>query len=182
MVLDNLPKGFTAVSVDESFFFFDSLVKKVWICKDSRPIVTITGSHRNLSLFGAISLKGKQLFRIYERFNENTFYEFLKQIHYKFPRCYLFLDKAPQHYRSSKIRKYFEEHKNTLKPIFLPTASPEFMVLEECWNISKDDLLVLTYYTSCTEFRMRLGQYFRTTHFNLNMSNYLTRNTSGNLS
>ena len=115
-------------------------MKKVWICKDSRPIVTITGSHRNLSLFGAISLKGKQLFRIYERFNENTFYEFLKQIHYKFPRCYLFLDKAPQHYRSSKIRKYFEEHKDTLKPIFLPTASPEFMVLEECWNISKDDL------------------------------------------
>jgi len=157
-------------------------VKKVWIYKDSRPIVTITGSHRNLSLFGAISLKGKQLFRIYERFNENTFYEFLKQIHYKFPRCYLFLDKAPQHYRSSKIRKYFEEHKDTLKPIFLPTASPEFMVLEECWNISKDDLLVLTYYTSLTEFRKRLGQYFRTTHFNLNMSNYLTRNTSGNLS
>jgi len=167
VILDNLPKGFTAVSVDESFFFFDSLVKKVWIYKDSRPIVTITGSHRNLSLFGAISLKGKQLFRIYERFNENTFYEFLKQIHYKFPRCYLFLDKAPQHYRSSKIRKYFEEHKDTLKPIFLPTASPEFMVLEECWNISKDDLLVLTYYTSFTEFRKR---HARTADFRITYS------------
>ena len=59
MVLDSLPKGFTAVSVDESFFFFDSLVKRVWIYKDSRPIVTITGSHRNLSMFGAISLQGK---------------------------------------------------------------------------------------------------------------------------
>jgi hypothetical protein len=91
--------------------------------QDSRPTVTITGSHRNLSLFGAVSLKGKQLFRIYERFNEDTFYEFLKQIHYKFPKCYLFLDRA-QHYRSRKIRKYSGEHKNTLKPIFLPTASP----------------------------------------------------------
>ena len=158
MVLDNLPKGFTAVSVDESFFFFDSLVKKVWIYKDSRPIVTITGSHRNLSLFGAISLKGKQLFRIYERFNENTFYEFLKQIHYKFPKCYLFLDKAPQHYRSRKIRKYFEEHRSTLIPVCLPTALPEFMVLKECWNISKDDLLVLTYYESFRDFKKMLGQ------------------------
>ena len=101
MVLDNLPEGFTAVSMDESFFFFDSLVKRVWIYRDSRPVITITGSHRNLSLFGAISLKGKQLFRAYERFNEDTFYEFLKQIHYKFPKCYLFLDKAPQHYRSA---------------------------------------------------------------------------------
>jgi len=182
VVLDNLPKEFTAVSMDESFFFFDSLVKKVWIYKDSRPVVTITGSHRNFCLFGAISLQGKQLFRIFKRFNEDTFYEFLKQVHYNFPKCYLFLDKAPQHYRSRKIGKYFEEHKDTLIPVFLPTASPEFMVLEECWNISKDDLLVLTYYKSFTEFRLRLGQYFRTKHFNLNMRNYVTRNMSGDLS
>ncbi|MGA7369824.1 MAG: transposase [Nitrososphaeraceae archaeon] len=149
--------------------------------KDSRPVVTITGSHRNLSLFGAISLKGKQLFRIFERFNEDTFYEFLKQVHYKFPKCYLFLDKAPQHYKSRKIRRYFEKHKDTLKPVFLPTASPEFMVLEECWNISKDDLLVLTYYKSFMEFRTRIGEYFRTKHFNLNMRNYLAKNVSGDL-
>ena len=109
MVLDNLPKGFTAVSMDESFFFFDSLIRKIWSYKDSRPVVRITGSHQHSSLFGAISLDGRQLFRQYHHFNEDTFYEFLKQIHHRFPRCYLFLDKAPQHYRSSKIRKYFEE-------------------------------------------------------------------------
>jgi len=182
VVLDNLQKGFTAVLMDESFFFFDSLIRKVWIFKNTRPVVRITGSHQQSSLFGAISLDGRQLFRQYNRFNEDTFYEFLKQIHYKFPKCYLFLDKAPQHYRSRKIRKYFEEHKATLIPVFLPTASPEFMVLEECWNISKDDLLVLTCYKSFTEFRKRLGQYFRTKHFNLNMRNYLTRNVSGDLS
>jgi transposase len=78
------------------------------------------------------------------------------------------------------IRKYFEEHKATLIPVYLPTASPEFMVLEECWNISKDDLLVLTYYKSIRDFRIRLGQYFRTKHFNLNMRNYLTMNVSEN--
>jgi transposase len=168
--------------MDESFFFFDSLIRKVWIYKDSRPVVTITGSHRNLSMFGAISLEGKQLFRMYERFNEDTFYEFLKLIHYKFPKCYLFLDKAPQHYRSRRVKKYLEEHKDSLIPVYLPTASPEFMVLEKCWNISKNDLLVLAYYQSFTEFRTRLGQYFRTKHFNLNMRNYLIGNMSENLS
>ena len=71
----------------------------------------ITGSHRNLFMFGAISLKGKQLFRIVEGFNEDTFYELLK-------------------YSASQI------------PVYLPTASPEFMVLEECRNISKNDLLI----------------------------------------
>ncbi|MGA9168991.1 MAG: helix-turn-helix domain-containing protein [Nitrososphaeraceae archaeon] len=33
-----------------------------------------------------------------------------------------------------------------LVPVWLPTASAEFMVLEQCWNISKKDLLVLTNY------------------------------------
>ncbi|MBV9179305.1 MAG: transposase [Nitrososphaeraceae archaeon] len=53
-------------------------------------------------------------------------------------------DKASSHYKSQKVRKYFDEHKCSLIPVWLPTASPEFMVLEECWNISKNDLLVLT--------------------------------------
>ena len=174
MVLDNLPKGFTSVSMDESFFFFDSIIRKVWIFRSTRPVVRINGSHQHSCLFGAISLDGRQLSRQYHHFNENTFYEFLKQIHYKFPRCYLFLDKAPQHYKSRKVRGYFEEHKDSLIPVYLPTASPEYMVLEECWNISKCDLLVLTCYKSFTAFRTMIGQYFRTKKFNLNMYKYLT--------
>ena len=78
VVLDNLPKGFTAISLDESFFFFDSLVRKVWIFKNTRPVVRITGSHQQSCLFGAVSIDGRQLFRQYNHFNENTFYIFLK--------------------------------------------------------------------------------------------------------
>src|SRR5690349_1830096 len=101
------------------------------------------------------------------------FYKFLKQIHSKFPKCYLFLDRAPQHYKSNKVRQYFEQHKDDLVPVWLPTASPEFMVLEECWNVSKNELLVLTYYHSFTNFRKKISEYFRTKRFNLNMRNYL---------
>ncbi len=101
-------------------------------------------SHQQSCLFGAESLDGTQLFRQYNHFNGNTFHKFLKQIHHIFLKCYLFLDTAPPHYKSHKVRTYFEEHKNCLKLVYLPTASPEFMVLEECWNISKKDLLVLT--------------------------------------
>ena len=42
-----------------------------------------------------------------------------------------FMDKASPHYRSRKeVIKYLEENKDTLIPIYLPTASPEFMVME----------------------------------------------------
>jgi hypothetical protein len=86
------------------------------------------------------------------------------------------MDKASQHYKSKKVIKYFEENKDTLIPVYLPTtASPEFMVMEEIWNIAKQDLLVLKYYSSFTDLKYRISNYFRTKRFNLNMRNYLLR-------
>ena len=111
----------------------------------------------------------------YNKFNGETFLNFLKKIHAKFPRCYLFMDKASPHYKSKKVLKYFEQNKTTLIPMYLPTASPEFMMLEEVWNISKRDLLVLKYYSSFADFKEKISMYFRTKRFNLDMSNYLLR-------
>ena len=58
-------EGFTLVSLDESFFFYDSIVRRVWIDKEKRPVVRVTGSHKHSCLFGAVSMEGKQLFRQY---------------------------------------------------------------------------------------------------------------------
>ena len=146
-------ESFTITSTDESFFFYDSLVRRVWIDESKRPIVRVTGSHKHSCIFGAISLDGRQLFRQQDKFNGKTFLDYLKLIHTKFPRCYLFMDKASPHYKSKKVLKYFERNKDTLIPVYLPTASPEFMVMEEVWNIAKRDLLVLKYYSSFADFK-----------------------------
>ncbi len=66
-------KGFTLVSTDESFIFYDSLVRRVWIEDGKRAVVRVTGSHKHSCLFGAIDIEGKQLFRQYDRFNGETF-------------------------------------------------------------------------------------------------------------
>jgi transposase len=167
--------GFSVVSLDESFFFYDSLARRVWIEEDKRPIVRVTGSHKHSCIFGAISLEGKQIFRQHDRFNGDTFLSFLKIIHSKFPRCYLFMDKASPHYKSQKVLKYFEENIDTLTPVYLPTASPEFMVMEEVWNIAKRDLFVLQYYQSFVDLKNKITKYFRTKRFGLDMRNYLLR-------
>jgi hypothetical protein len=58
-IISNLyDDGFTAVSLDESFFFFDSIVRKVWIERSSGPIVSVTHSHRHSCLFGSINING----------------------------------------------------------------------------------------------------------------------------
>jgi transposase len=169
-------ESFNIVSTDESFFFYDSLVRRVWIDGNNRPVVRVTGSHKHSCIFGAISMKGNhQLFRQYDKFNGDTFLDYLKKIHAKFPRFYLFMDKASPHYKSKKVRQYFEQNKDTLIPIYLPTASPEFMVMEEVWNIAKRDLLVLQYYQSFADFKEKICKYLRTKRFGLDMRNYLLR-------
>jgi transposase len=168
-------KDFAIVSLDESFFFYDPLVRRVWIDANKRPVVRVTGSHDCSCLFGAISIEGKQLFRQYDKLNTQTFLDFLKTIHSKFPKCYLFMDKASPHYKSRRVKDYLEENKDTLVPVYIPTASPEFMMLEEVWNIAKHDLLVLEYYSSFEDFRQRISEYCRTKRFGLNMRNYLLR-------
>ena len=73
------------------------------------------------------------------------------------------------------MKDYIEENRDTLVSIYLPTASPEFMMLEEVWNIAKRDLLLLKYYSSFDEFKEKIFLYFRTKRFGLNMRNYLLR-------
>ncbi len=175
MDIQHEKKDFTIVSLDESFFFYDSMVRRVWIDARKRPVVRIMGSHQHSCLFGAVSMDSKQLFRQYNKFNSDTFLDFLKRIHHKFPKCYLFMDKASPHYESRRVIDYLEENKDTLIPVYLPTASPEFMILEEVWNIAKHDLLVLEYYSSFEDFREKISRYFRTKRFGFDMRNYLLR-------
>jgi hypothetical protein len=91
----------------------------------------------------AICIDRKQIFRQYDVFNGDTFLDYLKKMHAKFPKCYLFMDKASPHYKSKKVQKYFEDNKdNTLFPVYLPiAASPEFMVMEKgVGNIAKQKI------------------------------------------
>lgn len=114
-----------------------------------------------------MSLDGRQFFRQYKHFDGETFRDFLRLVHYRFLQCYLFLDKFRQHHEDERVPRYFGGRKDSLIPIWEPTASPEFMPLEECRNISKDDLLAQFDYSSYDEFTGKVGEYFRTRRFNL---------------
>ena len=111
----------------------------------------------------------------YDVFNGDAFLSLLKKAHDKFPKCHLFMDKASPHYKSKRVKAYFDNHEDTLIPVYLPTASPEFMVMEEIWNMAKRDLLVLKYYSSFADFKNKVSRYFRTKRFNLIVRNYLLR-------
>ncbi len=103
-------KGLIHSHAKTNFPIHDSLVRRVWIEKNKRSVVRVTRTHRHSCLFGAIDIKGQQIFcGQYDKFNsDDTFLNSLKVIHARFPKCYLFMDKVSPHYRSRKIKEYFE--------------------------------------------------------------------------
>ncbi len=135
----------------------------------------MTGSHQKTCVFGTLTMEGKQLFRQYDVFNQDTFIDYLKQIKKRLGKnVIIFTDRARQH-QSRKVQEYLKENKDSIKIIYLPKGSPEFNAVEECWRQGKYDLLVSKYYPRFIDLKSSISHYYRTRRFNLNIVKYLLR-------
>ncbi len=119
-------------------------------------------------------MEGKQLFRQYDIFNQNTFLDYLKQIKKSLGKVILVTDRARQHL-SKKVQEYLKENNDSMRIIYLPKGSPEFNAVEECWRQGKHDLLVSKYYPRFTDLKSSISKYYRTRRFNLDVVKYLSR-------
>ena len=146
----------------------------MWAGLGIRPVRIVSGSHFKTAVFGAISIDGIQLFRQYDAFDGPSFLDFLKKMHKKFGRQYLFLDKANQHRRTKIVTDYLNQNRKTLRVRWIPTASPEFDMMEECWRQGEKDISTLPVFpTSLGELKRFLAKYYRTRKFNLDMRRFL---------
>jgi hypothetical protein len=130
-------------------------------------------------VFGAISINGRQFFRQYNKFNGETFLDYLKKLHRHFGKLYLFMDKAKQHYDTNIVTEYLKANRKTLRVRWFPTGSPEFDMLEECWREGEKDLGRLPVFrTSIEDLKKTLAEYYRTRRFcnRLDMKKFLLTN------
>src|SRR2546423_2030749 len=176
-IISRIPEGFTVAVEDESIFIHDILIRRMWTPEGKRPIVTVTGSHQKTCVFGTLTIDGKQLFRQYKTFDQDSFISYLRELKRKFHRLILFLDRAPQHCRSKRVKAYLERNNNLMTVEYLPKGSPELSAVEECWRQGKDDL-VSKYYPRCTNLKDAITNYYRTKRFNLNILKYLMREST----
>jgi hypothetical protein len=124
-ILSQIPPGFAIAVEDESIFVHDILIRrKLWLSKGIRPIVTTTGSHQRTCVFGTLTIDGKQLFRQYDMFNQNTFLDYLKQVKKKLGKIIMFTDRARPH-QSKKIQEYLEENKDSVRIFYFPKGLPD---------------------------------------------------------
>ena len=151
---------------DEAFFIRDVKAgRKYWSLISKRIFLPYTGRHESLAVYGTITTHGEQLFRIYDKFNAVTFVEYLKELHWKYGKIALILDRASVH-KSKKVKEYLVSNPD-VKLIWQPKGSPYLNMIEQCWKISKYALLVSEYYVMFSVLSNTVSQYFRTTKFKL---------------
>ena len=167
-------KDWNIIVQDESIFVYDYVIRrKKWISAGKRPIVTVTGSRKKTIVFGSLSFDGKQLVKQYDKFNSNTFVDYLKHIQKRFGKYIIFVDRATPH--CSKITgKFLDTNKDTIRLEYFPVGSPEFNAVEECWRQGKYNILSC-YYDTFDSLKEVISSYYRTRKFNLNIVQYLTR-------
>ncbi len=169
-------KGFVIAMADEAFFVRDTKTgKKYWSPVAKRIFLPYTGRHESLAVYGTITENGNQLFRVYDKFNAVTFVEYLKELHWKYGKIAIILDRASVH-KSKKVKEYLANNRDA-KLIWLPKGSPYLKnMIEQCWKISKYALLVSEYYAMFTIMNKAVSEYFRVTKFKLDVANYIFRN------
>ena len=167
------PITFVVIVEDESIFTYDVKIRAVWAIKGSKPIILTTGSHRKTCWFGALAEDGTQLFRQYTTADSDSFLDYIKQLHKKYPKMILFIDKATYHKKEARVKKFFRKNKDTIKVRWFPSGFPEANPLEECWNQGKDKVLGSKFYDSFSDFQKACAEYYRTKRFNLDLYKYL---------
>lgn len=99
---------------------------------------------------------------------------YLKELHRKFPKMILFMDKAGQHHRSIRVKEYLENNEDTINVMWFPTSCPELNAVEDCWRQGKDDLLANNiFYDRFIHLKASIARYYRTERFNLSIVKYL---------
>ncbi len=177
-MLESLENDWNLLVQDESIFLHDSLMTKrrKWITREKRPLATVTGSHEKTSMYGALSLDGKQLFRQDDKFDSQSFITCLEQVKKKFNKFIMIVDRATQH-RSKKVEEYLQQNIETIKVEYFPVGSAFLNAVEECWRQGKCNILS-NYYSSFSRVKQAISNFYRKRRFNLDIKKYLFRSTN----
>ena len=154
-------QGFIVFQLDECFFTLDPKTGyPVWSEIGVPVYNNYRGTHKFITVFGAISENSQSFVRTDDVFNTDNFILFLKKLSAKFGKCAIILDRAPQH-KSKKLKEFLKTHPK-IKLIYLPKGTPQLNGEEEVWHKAKRTLYTLRDYSNIDEFKHAISEYFRT--------------------
>ena len=160
------------VCEDESTFLYDSISRKVWVQRGTKPRRLVTGLHKKIHIFGFLSEDKEKMFMSDKKMNAKSFLRSLYKIRKRFGKIILIIDRAPWH-RAKKVQRYFTEHRRELKIIWFPTGCPDMNPVEECWRQAKREVNGGRIHKSFEAMKKELRNFLRYNHFKQDMRKYL---------
>jgi transposase len=157
---------------DESILTYDSTMRSIWAKKGSRPRILVTGSHKRICLFGALTQNHGHLFRQYAKMNGYSFTAFLRQLKQRYGCLILLIDRAPWH-RSRIVKTFLDANRSRLHVLYFPANAPELNPVEECWRQMKNDVVGSTFHPTFQQLKSTLTTYMRRKRYKQNLFRYL---------
>jgi hypothetical protein len=130
-------------ALDEVHFQQHGSRCRMWVPPEIKePVLLHAPTHKSVGYFGAVRLRdGKFIYaREEEKFNAQSCWQFLKQLHHKSlrsaKRAVVILDNAKYHH-ALLHKAWREEFKPRFTLDFLPPYSPELNPIERVWKLTR---------------------------------------------
>ena len=159
--------------MDETILLQDYVPKRgPWSRRDQKVLQVYFGDHQRRVIYGAISDSHQCFCR--KKFNDSTFFKFVKKLLERSDKVALIIDAASQH-RTKAFKEFVKDNSHRLQIVCLPTRCPELSAIDECWHQLKIQPFMYDYYEHVSGRTRDAMKYLRVTAFSQNIEQYLFR-------
>jgi transposase len=117
-----------------------------WFPVGCHPTIKYAWSRDKFFVLGGLSTSSFNA-KIADELNAHSYLGFLSSLLRKYKRCIIIIDGAKYHFEKSKVRTFYESHKDRLKVIQLPPYSPNLNPIEQVWKKIKKWLATKIWFT-----------------------------------
>lgn len=133
-----------------------------WIYKGTTKTIKGNSGRKRLNLNGALNLEDLKVTVLEEKtINTDAMITLFLILEEKQKRglIYTIVDNA-KHHQAKKLKMFLKKHRR-IKPIYLPTYSPNLNIIERLWLFFHKKMLYNRYYETFPEFRRKVLHFFQ---------------------
>ncbi len=132
-------EGYVVFAEDEAIISLNPNSRKLWAPKGSKPIQPVTGNHKNVCFFGAVSDEINYC-RTAVWIDEDSFIRFATYLLRLYGKVVLLVDRATHHVKSNKVKMLVKKHRGDLIIWPLPKKLPEVSPMEQGWKSARKNI------------------------------------------
>lgn len=134
-----------------------------WIFKGTVKTIKANTGRKRLNLNGALNLSNLHVTVLEEKtINTDAMINLCATLEKKQQRGALYLVMDNARYNHSKELKLFLKRHRRIKPVYLPSYSPNLNIIERLWLFFHKKILYNKYYETFPEFKTKVLRFFKT--------------------